>query len=572
MGKTYFVTNTIQLVQPKSLSNPTLSDSEDSSDEESNPEAFLAPFPAIKISDERGNILRQPVTPSDTDKSPEGSSCRDFLNILRNTGFFPPESAGVTNPTNAARKYANKHLRSVVCLNRPYSPSKRQNNMLNEALTSANNGIRQDLPAFNASAIAVFWEPKYEWCKKSTGRPNPEITVDLVRRYYKFLKRTNRNQALQFLIDSTHIENSMVPYRGLREYCKNHPQTLQYIREFKTEHPGKGDNIYLYFCDADTISFCVPTQPGALYAFTKHCNSQVIPPGVISGGYLYHSDTVPSLSCASEVDMVVRHATACYLPFSVYYPDPSCAVKVSGDCVPESFETDNRNYKSSNEVMVLINAIRKNRKNVTAVFLPTGKILTPAPKRAHDNKRGSALKLSPLLKLNNNKLRDWCHADIKTLFNCIAQSHANARDWAVNVLNGIPLKKKVSLFDHDITDGRVIRGLAISIVSRLFNYFSPLTMSVFNKTDNQSLEETLLYVCDHYHMKLTRLVPPQASNRCDKLWLQVDNIKTKRGLLDTLNALFESEQASKQINNAAKYTGKDIAQYLAQHLDRSAII
>ena len=560
MGGTYFVSSTIQLVP---IENPAVSDS-DSSDEEPYPDAFSEPFPAIKTSDKRGIVIKKPVEPSGTHSA--ASPCLNFLERLRDTSFFPPESSGIVDVENAAQKFADSRLRSVVCLNRPISPSKKNNQVLNEALSSAKKGITL-LPTFKASAIAVFWTPQYEWCKKSTDRQRPAITVDLVRRYYKFLKRSHPNQALQFLKDSTQVDNEIVPYRGLREYCKNHPQTLKYIQMVTAKRP---DNTYLYICDADTISFRVPTQPGALYAFTQHCNRQA-PPDIISGGYLYHSVKVPSLRSASEIDMRTRYSTAKHLPFSVYYPDPNLAIKVNGICIPESFETSATHYESSNEAMVLINAIRKNRKDVTAAFLSTGKIITPAPERAHTNKKGEALKLSPLLKLDNNKLSHWGHRDLKTLFNCIAQSHANARDWAVNVLNGIPLKKKVTLFGQEVTDGRVVRGLAISIVSRLFNYFSPLTLSVFNKTQTQSLEEALVYVCDHYHMKLTRLVPPQASKRCDKLWVKVDSIQTKRGLLDTLDALFANEHATKQVKNAAKSSGQSIAEYLAQHLDRSAL-
>ncbi|MEC7030802.1 MAG: hypothetical protein VXW87_03985 [Pseudomonadota bacterium] len=560
-----YVSNMLHVVPRAKLpfdDNGALSDSGSSSDEEdlSLTEHFSEAFPAIKLKDNRGKISSDSVT-TIPNKSYKPTSSNLAYKIQTECFFYPDSSHNPEQSAQLSQKKAETALRTVVLLNIPRSPSKTDNKRLAHEL-AATTQRSDDRTAY----IACFWDPQAEWSHKSKGRPKPKINYRIIRQYYHYLKHTSPSLAKRFFNQMITISNQMIPYRELREYCKNHPATLSYIQYFnQLSQP----NIYLYFCDSDFIKLYENNQPGVLTVMSQSIKSQKTPPDIIWGGYSYHSESLSTLEFASTVDMIVRESTSKIIPFGVYIAEPSFAVRVIGNALKESFCTKENDYKTPKESKILVDHICDSRgPKTTSVFMKNGRVITPAPNRAQFNKLGSPLKLSSKVSFKNGNLTNWLFDDLRTLFHCVSQSHAHPRDWALNLLYGLSLKDTTSLFGHTIKNRKTIRDIAISLISRLYNYFNPLVMASLNQKANQSPEEALLYVCDQYHLKLTRKIAPKVSQRTDDLWVKIDGISTKKGIIEALECVLLKESDGKKIEKAARSSGVEVAEFLKTCLTR----
>jgi hypothetical protein len=308
-------------------------------------------------------------------------------------------------------------------------------------------------------------------------------------------------------------------------------------------------------------------------------------------GYLFDSKN-PMIRLASELDMRVREATTKHIQRGAYYPEPSLCIMVppERDTVPESFEEktdDGADYEAPQESPIILKKVAT-RPDVLFVFAFQNPLFTRTPERATTNKtktkKGSknSLEFSATFNKSTNKFDKWTMQDLVNITKNSAQSHAHPRSWAINILNGLKLEtkdtlkekkektKKIIFADGTTIEikkriGNVTREIAISLLSRLFKSYDPISIANKNK-------QTLILILSSTYEDLIKsdIVPPKvnASRKSEKeLWIAIDNITSRKALQNIIAQLLIEPITIEEIDLAARDAGKAIHTTLAAKLN-----
>ncbi len=525
----------------------------------------------------RGRVLSHSLTHKKTDK-PKSDKAQSS-GIVQSLTKKILQEAFLPTSDQTIKKHQMDHLSIIIGLNRPRSLSSRKNRLLEEELEKT---VLADL---QIRCFAVFWD--FPWQRinpaknKSGGNPP---SYEEIRSFYQQLKKKDAARARQF---RRNAENSkersrrMVPYRRIREIIKNHDLTKELVRIFRQTNPTA--NIYLFFCDADTSLF-----NGCFSTYTQVDLQTKNKIGAMTTGYLFDSNN-PMIRLASELDMRVREATAKHLQRGAYYPEPSLCIMVpcESESVPESFEEkvdDGTDYEAPQESPIILKKVAT-RPNVLFVFAFQNPLITRTPERATTNKtktkKGSKnfLEFSATFNKSTNKFDKWTMQDLVNITKNSAQSHAHARSWAINVLNGLKLEtkdtlkektKKIIFADGPTIEikkriGNVIREIAISLLSRLFKSYDPISMAEKNRA-------TLILILSSTYEELIKLdVVPKKANTSRKsekeLWAAIDNITSRKTLKSILAQLIIEPNTIDKIDLAARDAGMAIYSTLSAKLN-----
>jgi hypothetical protein len=469
-----------------------------------------------------------------------------------------------------------EHLVAVVGLNRPRSLSARKNRVLEAELAKPVDS------KLTIKWFALFWD--FPWKRVKTVMPSEKkplitpLTYEEVESFYKQLKRKNPKKARQFRREaennSTHSRRRMVPYRSIRELIKNHPLTRDLVNLFRINNTLS--NVYLFFCDADTILF-----NGCFSVYTQMAQQAKNTLHVMTSGYLFDSEN-KMIRLACELDMNVREATAKYFPQGVYYPEPSfCILILPGyDFVTESFEDGKADYEAPQESPIILKQISL-RKNGSLGFAFQNPLHTKTPDRATTNKAKTAqgtknlLVFSGVFDGSTNKFINWTMHDLTNITKNSAQSHAHGRSWAINVLNGLKLHSKdtvmggsKNIFLPDGTYftikkqvGSVIRDIAISLLSRLFCSFDPISQAGGDKSK-------LITILSAPYAQPGTIPPKIGEDRAREkdLWAKIDGIASLADLKKILSQLLLNPDDVNSILSAAESAGRAIHEVLSKNL------
>lgn len=485
-----------------------------------------------------------------------------------------------------------QRLSASFGFNRPRSLSTRKNNLLQRALTS---DVKTPL---ETKRFGFFWN--YQWEKGSMGR-NSElgrfklVTQEEVHSFYKQLKNRNPKAARDFRRgQENQPRNSMVPYREIRELVKNHENTQALVRSARENLASNHRrDVYLSFIDGDTQSFHKEGDKGIYAEYTDIYMDHKKAPDVISTGYEYtSSDDHPLIQFASLLDRRVRAATAKHVPNGVYYPEPNFCIRVQEDqtTVREKFIEQKLtptgkiskaksalDYKSPNEATIILGEVAK-RPGYQSIFGQKSPLLTTTPPRAKANKKGTPLKFKA--KPVTGIFTGWIWQDVINVSRSVAQSHARGRDWARNMLHAYACVKSVTINCKDglnatLTDGAVIRNVTISLLSRLFNSYDPVSLAEGAKGNNEKFISILTnyeqYIADN---KVPTSEEERKSQEKDKekrrviqeFWQQVDGYNTREAINRGLAYLLPNANID-AIEHAARDSGKTIANTFKEFFD-----
>jgi hypothetical protein len=525
----------------------------------------------------RGKVLSHSLTRKKTDKAKVGATQSSGITQSLTTKIS--QEAFLATSDQTLKKQQLDHLSVIIGLNRPRSLSSRKNRLLEEELEKTVSAELQ------VRYFAVFWD--FPWKRinpaknKSSGNPP---SYEEIRSFYQQLKKKDAARARQFRRNTENSKDRsrrMVPYRRIREMIKNHELTRELVHIFRQTNPTA--NIYLFFCDADTSLF-----NGCFTTYTQVDLQTKNKIGAMTTGYLFDSNN-PMIRLASELDMRVREATTKHLPRGAYYPEPSLCIMVptESDSVPESFEEktdDGADYEAPQESPIILKKVAT-RPDVLFVFAFQNPLITRTPERATTNKtktkKGSknSLEFSATFNKSTNKFDKWTMQDLVNITKNSAQSHAHARSWAINILNGLKLEtkdtvkektKKIIFADGTTIEikkriGNVIREIAISLLSRLFKSYDPISIAEKNRA-------TLILILTSTYEELIKsdIVPQKvnASRKSEKeLWAAIDNISSRKDLKSILAQLIIEPNVIDKIDLAARDAGKAIHTTLAAKLN-----
>lgn len=275
-------------------------------------------------------------------------------------------------------------------LNRMQSVSQRKNKSLYyEMITTTYSYILHKTYGF-------FWE-----CQWYDENKRKNVDYEVVRKYYKQLKRVNKDKAKEFLaLESAKI---LVPYQHLRECAKNHRATSELVTMLRK----KNNTVYFTLIDCDTIHF-----NGVFSGYVRiirNClktNQKKNLPLVLSTGYIY-PNVYPKeeyiYHIQSIADRRLRIITARTLPYCVYYPEPNTCILIreNVDTVFESFINLERKEGNMESPNLIANILEKCTIPPLFIFSDEKPLVTSIPGRAYNNKKtGKPLNsyLSPELK------------------------------------------------------------------------------------------------------------------------------------------------------------------------------
>lgn len=562
-----FIVNITAYV-PSDTDTSCSEESDEREDFEFDEEEFDTPPFEIRR-DQRGTLESELViTPGEDIGQYQTKVVKPLLTMLEKEGFADEKD----NRENKAKK----HLSVSFGLNRPKSLSTGKNKVLmRELVAEVQTGIQH-------TRFGLFWQ--LPWMRRSNismetrgkGRP----TYEEVRSYYRQLKKKNPEAARKFRrSEENEVRNGMVPYRDLREITKNHPHTRMLVIDMRQRNPGA--DTYMSFVDSDVLHF--KTDKKGLFQGYTDLYYQFKAPEVMSTGYEYFSEHLPMLQLACLLDRRVREATALYIPFGVYYPEPNFIVKIieSDDTVKESFfkltstgKISKENYTSPQESPKLLKKVSK-RPNINlphfSLFSSQNPIQIVAPDRAEHNGSGGKLQFNAIEK--GSKYISWSKSDIVNITRNISQSHVSSRDWATNLLNGLECAESVKIGNITITNGATIRRMAISLLSRLYNKYDPITLSDTESCPtNTNYQGHLQKVLENYDpANMSNSIPTtsrttQPTNGQERIaWGIIDSLSDIAQLKDILDHLL-SDADIENIEKAARGSGLAIRDTLLEFL------
>lgn len=235
------------------------------------------------------------------------------------------------------------------------------------------------------------------------GKHTPELAEVLKKFTYNYKDTDIKYKIITYTWGkdgeiAKNVPEGTVPYQDIREHLKNHPATIELVKQFREEDPKC--LIYFSFVDSDTVKF------NYIYsAYSEIVRQELkkgpIPPTLMSTGYEFTRDSKHYL--ASWLDRMVRAAMAEVHPLLVYYPEPNFCVLVEDGLnnIKESFIKERRSGKDDykTESPVLIKKVKK-RAKFKAVFRMTYPIIIQTPKRFTLNNDGLITSESHLDEMN----------------------------------------------------------------------------------------------------------------------------------------------------------------------------
>ncbi|MCE5318605.1 MAG: hypothetical protein LLG04_14735 [Parachlamydia sp.] len=465
-------------------------------------------------------------------------------------------------------------LAMCVGFNKMRSLSKRRNNALNRSLNATHE---ERMPM---GKLGFLWDGVWQ---RKTGKDWTPTTYEVVRSFYKQLKRRNYEQAKKFRFMIERSRGHMVPYREIRDTIKVHEETKRLVRQMRAE--DKTRDVYITFLDSDIKSF--HQHKGALSCFTVFDENYLqYPFAICSTGYTISEPDNRMLELGVLADMTVRNATAKHIRQGPYYPEPCTAVKVpaNADTIPENFSNPlDRNYSSPQEMPRLIHAIVRNRRidpQQDLRFDIRGAIITTTPARMHRQFVARQAVLSGMIL--------WSLNDFKTMSD-INQSHFNARDWALNLISALNIQRGITVpgTEWSVKDQKVLHDAVTSLLARLFNAFNPIHLARQQSRQNGSFQTSLIELLNSLEIepKIERSPPrkpvsprkkvnnqQQEAQRCaaiNRLWQWIDAIDTLPDLAKALDLLLNQAGSSikaETIVEAARECGRNLAALFKQKL------
>nr|XP_047146734.1 uncharacterized protein LOC124819299 [Hydra vulgaris] len=328
------------------------------------------------------------------------SKTQDFLNLLEDKAFETKDKDNLDN------------IGVSIGLNRPKSLSTRKNDNLYKQLQSKEKSI------IKHNKFAFFWD--IPW----TNDKGKLVQMDIVKKYYKQLKKKDSDKAKKFLKINEDDESPTPPYQYIREKIKNHDNSKNLVKALKQDGNAL---VYFSIIDSDTKSF------NGIYSAYLRITGNLLPT-VMSTGYEFSGDkTDHPFQVASNVDRMIRVITVRHIKLGVYYPEPNTCVLIPEeyDTLPESFIDQSRKKKDLESASLLRKI--KCRENVTCVFSEDKPIITTTPVRAKRTKvRKTPISFSSELTHGASPTKK----DIR-LFKQISQSHFHEKVWYDNLfING----------------------------------------------------------------------------------------------------------------------------------------
>ncbi|MBS0621048.1 MAG: hypothetical protein JSS61_06285 [Verrucomicrobia bacterium] len=431
-----------------------------------------------------------------------------------------------------------------VGYNKMRSLSRRRNRAL---FASLNEPIKSKIPI---RKTAFFWDGV--WQKRAVAN-GPWITCsyDEVRTFYSQLKRKNRHKAKAFRVEMEKGRSHMVPYREIRDVIKNHEATRSLTRLFQQRQ------AYLVFLDSDLRSFHrYVGAPGAFSVFDENFLSRNFT--ICTTGYTIREPNNLGLEIGVLADMSVRQATANHIARGPYYPEPCTAVAIlpGQETVLENFSDPRApNYSFPQEMPRLISAIIKIRQldpEKAMCMDSRGSIVTTTP---HRMQRQFSCRSS-----SKNGIILWELSDFRTMRG-INQTHYNSRDWACNLLRALQLQQVA----FNVSSQAVLRNVAISLLSRLFNAYDPVDLAERTAHSTNPFQTSMILTLKNYDAIDKETIPPAYRAKSAAIWDFVDPLTTTTQVVSALDALIVGNRGE-SLRSAAKESGKAVADLLKKRL------
>lgn len=451
----------------------------------------------------------------------------------------------------------NPKMSAVFGFNKMRSLSSRRNRVLQRKL---NEKIQSIIPH---KIIAFSWKPVFQGFFYGAWRL---IDYNLVKKFYRQLKRIDPKIATQFREVLEKSRSSQVPYREIRDFIKNHEATKSLVRALRKEDPNA--DVYMGFLDADIQSlYHNKKAEGPFEIFDAHYMRHKYE--IFTGGYVVKVPENKSLQIGVEADLAVRNATAKYLKNGAYYPEPLTIVKIpkNQETIVQNFSSiKDPNYDSPMEMARLIKQVLNGRQldpQKAMLFDQSAAIVTTCPDRMNRSFTCKSSKLQGIIR--------WGIKDFMTMRD-INQSHYNARDWAINILRALNLNEswtseitKFMLINNrwysdgfEIRNKKIMRDVLISLLSRLFNAFDPVKIAeVYALRSSQSFQKELVSILSVGVLPEIDEIPKNEKVRVNSaplLWEKVDSCTRVKDLLNLLEKLIEKEQVD-LVYKAAKESG-----------------
>ena len=473
-----------------------------------------------------------------------------------------------------SKSYIATHLFLNVFLNRFKSLSSRKNSCLSLEFKKALE-MKRLLPL---NVFARFWSLAWKRRDGATAGARRGITQSEILDYYQRLKKRDPVLAKKFREQNEQVSICQVPYRSLRETLKNHPFTKDLVCCVRDQH---GDApVYLTIADSDTRSFngCFSCYKRLLRKYGRF--------DVLDAGYGFVSEE-PFIQLASFLDMGVRIQTAKFFPRGVYYAEPGAlsflildakkTIEESFEIISEKRKCIKREYVTPQESVNLMGALCESRGELSCCFSGEKAVQIYPPLRAFKQKVCRRDGSRSDLRFNGQwdgclkKFKEW---DLSTLITVshVSQSHANSRDWAINLLRALELPSqskgtmsfvvKIGKKEFEIKEkvGSKIRCIAISLLSRLFSCYSPLALAVIYK---KSLKEIIENYSQYKDEANVCVVAKRGGD--NPLWKALDGIHTKRQLLKVLGQLID--RYVEKLDKCAQAVGTSLKNALQANLE-----
>lgn len=516
------------------------------------------------------------------------------------TEIFQTQS--FTKTSEGSKIEADKRLRIIIGLNRRESLIKKRNRKLNLILNSPEGNPEL------VHKLGFLWQPIYKEILPKNAKPKntkiPEATFHRVRMWYKKLKEINPEKAKIFRekVERTDVTREMVPYREIRETIKNDSATIKQVRSLRQSGAVDPNKIYLGIFDSDTKALRSASNPLGTFGQYDNMILTIKRPFVLSTGYRVCDEASELTKFAVTLDMAIRYTTTQFIANGIYYPEPNLLIQVepSEDTVIESFNTTDEDYNSPIESKVILKHILQNRKLDFCTdfhFSNISPVITETPDRfelsltkknkdslkvvqtAHERKKlmESMRKVYSGYFNNQNKIYLWCRKDLDHI-RSVSQSHFNNLKWAHNIWDAVAdnfnegLSEKMNTLSGEQVTAKSLRDMVVSLISRMFNCFDPLTMAKNHpSTEFDNFLDKLSDVIENYS-KITSFQSFSSSKtkrvteKNTKTWEILDKANTSIELEAVLAELISDPKLSNKICVAAKSVGVTIQKVFQQNL------
>lgn len=521
------------------------------------PTSYFRLYPKKTKSARRGEVL-QGIFNAKTNESKKFLKSNATAQISKKLA-----SEGFGLDAKQSKEIARKRLRVVLGFNKMRSLSKSRNGSLQKTVQ---NNARSSI---GTTAFGFFWDGVWQSKDKKTRRWK-NCDYGHVRKFYRQLKRLNGQVAQEFRKTIEKTRGHMVPYREIREVIKGSNQTKEAVHTLRKSN--EGNPVYNAILDGDGFKFN-PYGLGFLsfydFIISEHAEKFKRNPDVVSGGYRIPEGEKPMDAFAVEMDLLIRDVTANWIRNGVYYPEPNTLVLILQhlDCLEASFiRTNEKNYKSPKETPILIQDLITKRKinpQNSLCFDRRAAIVTGKP---HRMKR----KFSAAVNRHGRIIR-WALEDFRTIRG-MSQSHAGSRNWALNLIDGLPLKDVVCVEEVTITHKGRQKELLISAISRLYSIYDRIEMAK-KLGRGTNFQRSLIRVLDpkkklEYTLPKSDKAISSKNGEIRKVWGSLIRITDSKKLKSFIDCFVKTDSGidANMIQKAAWYSHLEAATLLRKRL------